>query len=226
MDIHRIEIPFAPDREKLLASMGLEADSEEAEDFFVILDQAVPLTRPKAALGETTVEAVAEDGRVRVGGVDFHSRLLAKNLANEKTVWPYLATCGRELYDFVMAMPDPFERFWGEAIMQQALSDVRAALESVLSERFYAGKTASMGPGSLPDWPIDEQLPLFRLLGDAAAFCGVTLTDSLLMLPNKSISGIRFPNEHGYVNCALCPRDRCSNRKAPYDRAAAELMGV
>lgn len=226
MDFHRITIPFAPDRVKLLASVGVEADSEEAEDFLALLEQALPHAHPKAILGEAAVEAVEEGGRVRVGGLEFQSRLLAKNLKNEKTVWPHLATCGRELYDFVMTIPDPFERFWGEAIMQQALSDVRAAMENVLAERFYSGKTASMGPGSLPDWPITEQIPLFRLLGEAADFCGVTLTESMLMLPNKSVSGLRFPNEHGYVNCALCPRDRCPNRKAVYDKAAVEMMGV
>jgi hypothetical protein len=42
------------------------------------------------------------------------------------------------------------------------------------------------------------------------------LTDSLLMVPRKSISGILFPSEEGFVACQLCERERCPGRKAPF----------
>ncbi len=217
MPYHLIEIAFAPQPDALLGKLRLDADSDEAGDFLALLEKAAPLARPRAALGTARVDAVEESGRVVLAGVEFMSPLLAKNLAEVETAWPYLASCGRELYDFVMAIGDPFERFWGDAIMQQALTDVRAAMDAYLAESVYAGKTAAMSPGSLPEWPIREQVPLFTLLGDATARCGVSLTETMLMLPNKSISGVRFPNEHGYVNCRLCPKERCPNRKAAYE---------
>ena len=42
----------------------------------------------------------------------------------------------------------------------------------------------------MADWPIEEQQPLFRLLGDTERAVGVRLTDSMLMVPTKSVSGI------------------------------------
>jgi hypothetical protein len=74
-----------------------------------------------------------------------------------------------------------------------------------------------MAPGSLTDWPLREQRPLFALLGDTEALVGVRLTDSCLMLPNKSVSGIRFPTEKHFESCQLCPRPDCPGRRAPYD---------
>jgi len=38
------------------------------------------------------------------------------------------------------------------------------------------------------DWPVSDQHLVFSLLPDG--FCGITLTDSALMIPVKSVSGI------------------------------------
>ena len=46
---------------------------------------------------------------------------------------------------------------------------------------------------------------------------GVRLTDSFVMLPMKSVSGVYFPTEHTFASCQLCPRDDCPGRSAPYD---------
>jgi hypothetical protein len=43
------------------------------------------------------------------------------------------------------------------------------------------------------------------------------LTESLLMVPVKSVSGIVFANEEEFASCQLCPREDCPGRKAPYD---------
>jgi hypothetical protein len=83
-----------------------------------------------------------------------------------------------------------------------------------------------MSPGSLPNWPITEQKPLFSLIGKTEELVGVRLTDSMLMLPRKSISGIVFPTEVTFSSCQLCPRERCEGRKAPYDEALKEKYGL
>ena len=64
-----------------------------------------------------------------------------------------------------------------------------------------------MNPGSLADWPLREQRPLFGLLGNVRAAIGVTLTPSLLMTPTKSVSGILFPSEETFASCQLCHAD-------------------
>lgn len=223
MDYRLVEIVFDPHPVDLLGKLGLYDDSDEAEDFLALLAKAKPLAKPKAVLGVATVESCDSDGMVVLNGVAFQSRLLAENLQEVETVWPYLATCGRELYDFALSIPDPFERYWVEEIMQQALTDVRKAVSTFLAENVYQGKTAYMSPGSLVEWPIGQQIPLFRMLGDAAEACGVVLTDSLLMVPNKTVSGIHFPNEHGYVSCKLCPREKCPNRRAKFEADMVQM---
>jgi len=83
-----------------------------------------------------------------------------------------------------------------------------------------------MAPGSLPNWPIEQQKPLFELFGDVQATIGVKLTDSLLMLPAKSVSGIYFPTETSFFSCQLCPRERCDSRKAKYNEKKAKEFGI
>ncbi len=215
--MHVIRIEFNPNRNNLLARLGLDRDSEEAEDFLALLDKMAPYARPTGVFKPCAVEPSSDGKHIRVGGMEFSSALLVKNLAEEETAWAYLASCGREIYEQARAMSDPFERYWVDEIMQQALSDIEVAMDAFFSANLFSGKTASMAPGSLIEWPIQEQKPLFSLLGEGVDECGVTLTDTFLMLPNKSVSGLRFHNEHGYVSCKLCPREKCPNRRAPYE---------
>ena len=108
-----------------------------------------------------------------------------------------------------------------DAIKAMALSVAVRHCDSYIADTFHPSKTARMSPGSLADWPLPEQRPLFHLLGDPEAAIGVRLTDSFLMVPNKSVSGIRFPTEESFESCQLCPRPDCPNRRARYD---AELF--
>ena len=90
-------------------------------------------------------------------------------------------------------------------------------LNEHLIDHFQPGKISRMNPGSLPDWPLPEQQQLFALLGGGPASIGIKLTDSFLMVPIKSVSGIWFPNEESFESCRLCPREKCPGRRAPYD---------
>ena len=74
-----------------------------------------------------------------------------------------------------------------------------------------------MTPGSLPDWPIEEQRPLFAILGDIQGAIGVRITEDLVIIPSFSVSGILFPTQISFQSCQLCPREKCQGRRAPYD---------
>jgi hypothetical protein len=79
-----------------------------------------------------------------------------------------------------------------------------------------------MSPGSLMDWPLEEQKPLFSLLKGAEKLIGVRLTENLLMIPRKSVSGIFFPTEVTFLSCQLCRREKCEWRKARYNEGLAK----
>ncbi len=76
-----------------------------------------------------------------------------------------------------------------------------------------------MNPGSLEDWPITQQKQLFSIFGNVEDLIGVKLTDSFLMIPRKSVSGIYFPTEVMFYSCQLCQRKNCEERQAPYDKS-------
>lgn len=54
-------------------------------------------------------------------------------------------------------------------------------------------------------------------MAEAAEALSVTLSDSCLMTPNKSVTGIRFAVEGRFESCQLCPMPECPGRRAPYD---------
>jgi hypothetical protein len=73
-----------------------------------------------------------------------------------------------------------------------------------------------MNPGSLKEWPLIGQRELFAILGRDYIFenIGVRLSDSMLMLPSKTVSGLGFESEKDYHNCIYCPLKDCPNRRA------------
>lgn len=117
-------------------------------------------------------------------------------MAEVHRIFPYLVTCGPEFDEMELPGTDMLEGFWLDEMKELALG---AALKAVRTDLRTTHKTTalhSMNPGSgnIDVWPIEEQRPLFRLIGeDAQRWSGVTLTDSLLMVPNKSISGFFLP---------------------------------
>lgn len=65
-------------------------------------------------------------------------------------------------------------------------------------------------------WEVNEQQKLFKLM--PPGWCGITLSESSLMSPIKSISGIiGIGPEVAYhpASCALCPMPHCQFRKNP-----------
>ncbi len=208
-------IPFAPDVAGLLSRLHVECDGDAAA-VTAMADQAAAIARPKAACRLAYVDGRQGD-TVVIGGVQFASRVLRVNLATAHRVFAYAATCGTELDDWARPMSDPLEQYWADAIKAAALGAAIAAVNRHVDERYHPGPSSHMNPGSLSDWPMEQQRPLFSLLGDAPAAVGVRLTDSFLMIPNKSVSGIRFETATNFESCHLCPREVCPGRRAPRD---------
>lgn len=210
-------ISFQPALSSLLEKFRIKEDSPHIEDLKVLASEAGSIGRPKALYGIGYVETGGDDF-VIIEGARFKSRVLRVNLDKAHRVFPYIATGGRELDKWASSLEDMVHRFWAEALCEMALGAALQALNAHLEERYRPGRSSSMSPGSLGDWPIEEQIPLFSLFRNTEETVGVSLTESLLMIPLKSVSGIRFPSEEGFESCELCPRDDCPGRKAPYDK--------
>jgi hypothetical protein len=219
------QIAPALDTAALLAHVHVVPDSEDAAAFTALIDQAREVARPKALYAEAFVEGRGDD-TVRIDGITFTSRMLRRKLDVAERVFPYVATCGHEMDGVVLPAGDVLVQFWWDAIKAELLSAARAHLLAHLTDRFRLGQTARMSPGSgdVEVWPIEQQRPLFALLGGVTPFIGVRLTESCLMIPNKTVSGLLFPTTEDFQTCQVCHRDPCPNRRAPFDAAAWQSL--
>ena len=186
---------------------------------------AQPLIEPKVLYKICYIEEKLAQG-VIVEGLLLSSKVLRKNLDEIERIFPFVITIGSKFSEKLDACSDLLEKFYLDTIGNVALNQVRLELKNRLKAEYGIEKTAFMAPGSLPDWPLEEQRPLFKLLGDVTASIGVKLSESLLMLPAKSVSGIYFPTETSFFSCQLCPRERCDSRKARYNEKLAKEYGI
>lgn len=212
------DIPVEFGLDALLQRIHVDADSEDAQAFESLLDQARAVARPKAIYGMCFVDARGAD-TVTVAGATFTSRVLRANLDQVQRVFPYVVTCGAELDRIPLEPGDMLAAYWLDAIKTAALTCGIRYLHDHMIRRHALGHTSVMSPGSgdADLWPIEQQKILFQVLGDVRQAIGVELTDSCLMMPNKTVSGIRFPTEVDFRSCRLCHRERCPSRVAAYD---------
>jgi hypothetical protein len=190
-----------------------------------LFQTAKKLITPRAAYGVRYIDEKLDDAVV-IDGICFRSRVLRKNLEMVGRVFPYVVTIGPGLEGKADASQDLLNKYYLDAIGNIALIKARKYLEDELRARFAMEGLSFMSPGSLKDWPIEEQRSLFSLLEGVEHAIGVQLNDSLLMIPRKSVSGIYFPTTTTFYSCQLCPRKHCEGRKAAYNEELAGKYGV
>lgn len=217
------EIPLELKFEGLASRLRMKDSSRmRAKKLF---EEVRPLMHAKAVYRTCYVEHRAESA-VTIGGVYWKSRVLHKRLEQVGRVFAYVVTIGGGLEDVSQNCPDALDKYYLDEIGNAAVVKARDDLKKHLQARFRVEALSTLGPGQLADWPLEAQRPLFSLLGDVQRAVGVRLTDSLLMRPTKSLSGIFFPTEMTFFACQLCPRDKCPSRKANYDEDLAEEYGL
>jgi len=213
-------IPFRVNITALARRLRLRPESGMAEELHRLAAEAQAIARPKGLYRLAFIEDRGS-AHVVIDGVRLSSRVLQVNLQETQRVFPYVATCGTELSEWYSGQDGLLTKYWAETIAEMALRTATQAVRQNLERRYEPGALSTMNPGSLSDWPLEEQRGLFELLGNTEDTVGVRLNESMLMLPTKSVSGILFATDSQFTSCQLCPRERCRERRAPYD---AELM--
>ncbi len=218
--------PFHLDADEVLRRAHLtKADVDTTHSARELVDQARQVARPRAVYEVCYVENKRPDS-VELAGITFTSRVLRVNLDPVERIFAYVATCGTELTEVSAPAGDMLLDYCLDIIKQMALDAALAHLHDHLKAKYALGQTSSMNPGSLEDWPITQQRELFGIFGDVEQLVGVRLTESCLMIPTKSVSGIIFPTEIEFASCQLCSRERCPNRRAGYDPELACKYGI
>ena len=181
------------------------------------------LTNPILSYRMYGVQTVSKTGVELEGNLCLKSSKLARTLNGCKKVVCFLGTIGARIEKEIVGLMG--QRRLSDAYVLDVMGS--ASAENMVTQ-FYQGmkklhktdnKTVTLrfSPGYC-DWPVTEQKPLFRLL-DAKAV-GVQLTDSCLMQPRKSISGVFgiYPHHDGstrkiYNPCLECRKKDCQARR-------------
>ena len=217
--IHVLDVPARPDPAKLIERFrmprGIERLKAQAGE---MVERAIAAARPRALYRAAPAKVIDRD-TVEVAGVRLASRSLSRNLEDQGTVFPFLATVGPELDDLPLPPGSLTLNFYLDTVKNAVLMAAVDYLGQHIREEYGLGGIAHMNPGEIPDWPIGEQTPLFSLFEGHEKDIGVELKPSGVMKPVKSRSGIIFPNEAGFVTCFLCTNARCPGRRARYDEA-------
>jgi hypothetical protein len=185
------------------------------------MQEVVRIAEPQALYRAVQVENRTAQ-TVVINGIELTSRVLSVNLEGTLRVFPFVATCGMGLDQWLdeKAPEIMAETSCGEGlslIREIALRIILEQLNAHLMNTWQPGDLSMMNPGSLKDWPLAQQQPLLQLIGDVERKIAIRLTASGMMIPAQSVSGILFPSRKKFDSCMLCPRENCPIRRSSYE---------
>ena len=196
-----------------------EAPGPVADLIAGVLAEVRDLCEPRAEyLIYEGLEKRKEKGEVRVGPIVFRTgNIILSQLNRAEGAAVFLCTAGRfigELSRKHMTSGDTLKGYVydvaGSVIVEAAADRMHSVLELEMSE-MGTGVTNRFSPGYC-GWDVMEQQKLFSLIPDN--YCGITLNDSSLMEPVKSVSGIIGTGPGARNLPYSC--GRCENRHCVY----------
>jgi len=219
--MNTLNFHFIFDREEFNKKVHIELYEGMEEEIESILEKAVPLIKPKAVYREMGVRR-REKGKILIDEQIFSDPILISHLEDKDIVFPYIATCGDELDILASESGDMLEVFWIDALKQMAMDHAFNHLRDQIKIESGIPMLYSMNPGSDAcgeGWELEDQKKLFQILNMAETEIGVRLTDSMLMFPNKTVSGFMFESEKDFISCHECDNGDCPNRKMIHEGA-------
>lgn len=184
------------------------------------------LARPRACLRsfEVSGSALTPDGvpvmRLDSCALELVGHDIARHLAGAQAAGLMAVTLGTPLEQELrrLSLTDPTGEILLDAVATALVEQAADQAEGLLAEEatrrgLHATWRYSPGYG---DFPLKTQRPLLAAL-DAQRRLGLSLTDSLLMIPTKSVTAVvgmlERPPSGGPPGCAACALfDRCSVR--------------
>jgi len=206
-----LDIPVDFTLERFAALCRVKPDSSAWEE----LEDALPLIRqygtPGAIIRWANVERIEGD-ETTIEGVTFRSKVVADKLRDTPRVFLSVVTAGDGLERSGEFAGDPFLNTYSAALLFHA----SMTMIQYMKDKFGFDGSSMLSPGSLPDWPIENNFPLFDMIGNVAEI-GVSLNDAGYIKPWNSGSHIHFSGD-GYQNCSLCKKYNCVGRRARFNR--------
>jgi len=220
--IHTESIPLPPvNRREILRYAGIR---EETPELSALLDAALAEAQSILAGSVCWQEfpLLWEDDVLNLGFARTTSSSLKRNLSGCDRIIVFAATLGLAL-DRLIARYSRISPT--RALMLQAIGAERIeALCDVFCETIRADAQAS-GLRTVPrfspgygDLPLELQTDIFRVL-DCSRKIGLTLNESFLMSPSKSVTAIlglgHCPESGHTTGCSACSKTDCVYRRTP-----------
>lgn len=128
------------------------------------------------------------DTAVEIEGVSFQSTRLAQNLSGCENVVAFAATLGTEA-DKLLRMAKALgtaETLVFQAVLAAMIEEVCDTLEQQIKQAHHCQLRQRYSPGYF-DLKLESQKDFFALM-DITKRIGVTLCDTMLMIPSKSVT--------------------------------------
>lgn len=148
--------------------------------------------------------------------------IIARQLQGSEAYALFVATAGMEFENFQRRLTDEGDMVrvfianaLGSVIAERCADKMEDALQTSIDKLGWH-RTARFSPGYC-GWHVAEQQILFSLLDTGQQRpCGIQLTDSSLMVPIKSVSGIIGVGHsvaHNDYTCGLCDFQKCYKKR-------------
>lgn len=209
-----------PEKREVLRYMGHRGEvSSEVE---VLIDSLLPPTLQKARLKSAFAvkKADVSGETIKIGSMEIQSKNLAKNLGGCESVIMFALTCGAEIDRLIGAKSSiaPSQALTVSAIATALCEKYADALCTELKAHFaksgfYLRPRFSPGYG---DFALEHQKD-FIAQTDASRRCGINLTDTLMLTPSKSVTGIigisKRDDDCPPAGCEVCTKKDCKYRR-------------
>ncbi len=204
------------DTEKLLYRLKINKGSPAESKIISLLNKAKSIANPIAIYRETTANRISED-IIEIDHFKFKSKLLATLLSNTSQVYPHIVSCGITLEKWSEEIEDMFLRYCAEEIKSLYLQETITFLNTRIQKKANINSIlSSVNPGSLHDWPIDDQLKIYNMLFNKPD-ADIIISENAVLTPSKSVSGILFHSKEYFTNCMLCIQENCEERRYCYN---------
>lgn len=209
-----------PDEKEILRYMGQRGRADGITEALVA--EVVPLTLEKAVpKGAFVVKKVAvADSAVYIDEVKISSQNLSKNLSGCESVILFALTSGARI-DRLIGAHSALSPAKALAISATATAITEKYADVICKElkEYYKSSALYLRPRFSPgygDFSLEFQDYIITQT-DATRRCGIALTDTMMLTPSKSVTGIIGISSHN-SGCVLSGCEACTKTDCRYRR--------
>ncbi|MEY8528347.1 vitamin B12 dependent-methionine synthase activation domain-containing protein [Bacteroides xylanisolvens] len=207
-------------KKDIYISMGYRNDTPDKETIKLIdstLKEISEITIVRYMYFISEVQILSETD-IKIGENIFSlGRKIGPYLEGIQKACLYVSTAGKEFDEYLGNLKksgDIMKEFIADSI-GTVLAELSSSLIANELEKSYNMKVSSPYSPGYCGWDIKEQKKFFSLFPDKP--CGITLSDSFLMFPIKSVSGFIGLGNDSFKrpkHCDLCNNLQCFKRRA------------